>query len=90
MTAVNKPIPLRKRGGASYKNKPVIHPIEKRLLELGKTKVWLASKIGKTEQTIGNICARRSPLNPGSMTAIYIMRALEIGEDYLYGIYRNS
>jgi DNA-binding XRE family transcriptional regulator len=84
---IAKPTPIRKRGGATLKKEPLPHPIQVALKEKGKSQKWLASKIGKSEQTIGNICARRSRLYPSSMIAINIMKALEIDENYLYGIY---
>ena len=88
--SAKKPPPFRKRGATYRTNTTSLpHPIEKRLLELGKNKKWLAGEVKVTEQTIGNICARRSRLYPSSMIAINIMKALGIHEDYLYGIYRS-
>ncbi len=60
-----------------------LHPIDRRLKELGYNRTWLARKIGKTPQCIGLYCNKRRPVTADSGFANLVCKALAVDIDYL-------
>lgn len=61
----------------------ILHPVQIRLRELGKTQKWLAQQMGVSEHTILNICAGRRRLSANSMTTIKLKTLLDVDYNFL-------
>ncbi|HEX2909651.1 MAG TPA: helix-turn-helix transcriptional regulator [Chloroflexia bacterium] len=59
------------------------HPIDRRLKEMGKSRRWLAKRVGRTPQTIGLYCNYQISINPNSLVTKRICRVLEVDLNYL-------
>jgi hypothetical protein len=78
---------IRKRGEKStdiirpYKKR--LHPIDRRLAEMGKSRKWLAGELHRTPQSIGLYCNRKLLLKPDSLLTRRLCRVLEVDLNYL-------
>lgn len=83
---LSSPISARK-GGAHRPNKDLenkeLHPIDRRLRELGKSRRWLADQVQRTPQCIGNYCNRKIIIKPDSLLTRRICKVLAVDLNYL-------
>ncbi len=64
-------------------NKKIVHPISRRLKELGKTQRWLAGEMKMSEQSISNYVNRKIILCRDDSKTQRLIRILGISIDYL-------
>jgi hypothetical protein len=73
----------QKGGGEGRQGRLFIHPIDMRLTELGKSRRWLATQIGRSPGCIRAYCNGTILINPSSFLAKRFCRVLEIDLNYL-------
>ncbi len=82
-----RPVRNKDKGGdvakLGRKTVKTSHPIDQRLVAMGKSRAWLAAKVGRTEQSIGLYCNRKQVLWPGSVVTKRICHVLEVNLDFL-------
>jgi hypothetical protein len=67
----------------TQRHKRPLHPIDRRLKEMGQNRTWLAGRIGKTPQCIGLYCNNRRVIVPDSGFANLVCRVLGVDINYL-------
>ncbi|HEX2914143.1 MAG TPA: hypothetical protein VH186_25300 [Chloroflexia bacterium] len=60
-----------------------IHPIDRRLAEMGKSRKWLAQAVGRSSQCIGLYCNYKLALSPNSYLTTKICQVLAVDLNYL-------
>ena len=71
---------------SGLKGKTEIHPIDRRLEELGQKRSWLARKTGISVGHIGAICRREARLIPGSAVQGKLCWALNVDLNQILGL----
>jgi hypothetical protein len=60
------------------------HPIDTRLAELGKKRAWLAERVDRSPQCIGQYCNRQRTLDPDGRLVKQICETLGVNLNYIY------